>query len=248
MNDRRRIAEMRRNTWGAVHRVYCGPQGADLAITNERALAAPLGAGPSLTLEVRATGDDQGFGIVGHAAVYGRLSEPLGGFREVLAPGAFRRVLDEGPDVGLLIDHDPSTILARTTSGTLSLEEDAEGLAVNADAALTTRGRDLRLSMKRGDVNAMSFGFTVREDDWEINDAGVVIRTVHEIGKLWDVSVVTFPAYPQTDASARTLDEDEKIDDGATGASDRRGDPRRFAAWWRAQLHDLTSNTEGART
>ena len=94
----------------------------------------------------------------GHAAVFGVISEDLGGFRERIMPGAFADVLDD--DVRLLVDHEPPP-LARTKAGTLRLREDERGLAFEADLPETTAARDLRESVARGDVDGASFRFVV---------------------------------------------------------------------------------------
>lgn len=144
--------------------------------------------------------------FTGHAAVFDRLSHDLGGFRERVKRGAFRKVLDASADVVALVNHDPSMVLARTRPGTLQLREDPRGLHAYIDSADTTYARDLRELVRRGDVDSMSFGFTVQADEWAQKD-GEVIRTITEIGDLLDVSVVTFPAYPQTDVQARSADD-----------------------------------------
>lgn len=146
-----------------------------------------------------ADGSSAGLVFRGHATVFDQLSHDLGGFRERVQRGAFRKVLDANADVAALINHDPNLVLARTRPGTLQLREDPRGLHAWIDAADTTYARDLRVSVDRGDVDSMSFGFTVRSDKWTKDTDGQVIRTITEIGDLLDVSVVTFPAYPQTD-------------------------------------------------
>lgn len=125
-----------------------------------------------------------------------------GGFWEQIAPGAFDRALNEDQDVRFLVDHDPSRVLARTASGTLSLSSDKKGLLVDADLADTSIGRDLRVLLERGDVSQMSFGFVVNKDEWAMQKDGTELRTIHDVD-LFDVSAVTFPAYPQTDAAVR---------------------------------------------
>lgn len=125
-----------------------------------------------------------------------------GGFVEQIAPGAFDRALAEDQDVRFLVDHDPSRVLARTASGTLSLSSDKKGLLVDADIADTSIGRDLRVLLERGDVSQMSFGFVVTRDEWAMQKDGTELRTIHDVD-LFDVSAVTFPAYPQTDAAIR---------------------------------------------
>lgn len=153
-------------------------------------------------IEFRAAGEDSPPRIRGHAAVFNELSEDLGGFREKIAPGAFSRTL--GADVRALINHDPNLVLGRSTAKTLRMSEDADGLAVEIDLPDTAPARDLAASMERGDVNQMSFGFRTIEDKWDEVD-GRIERTLLRVD-LFDVSVVTFPAYPQTDAAMRSLE------------------------------------------
>lgn len=157
--------------------------------------------------EPEADADKDRVTIRGHAAVFDRLSGDLGGFRERIKRGAFRKALDKQDDVRLLVNHDAYPVLARTKSNTLELREDPRGLHVFADVAPTTFAKDLRVSMQRGDIDQMSFGFTVARggDEWAERD-GEIIRTITEVDQLFDVSVVTFPAYPQTTVDARTAD------------------------------------------
>lgn len=149
--------------------------------------------------------------LSGHAAVFGRMSDDLGGFREILEPGAFRSALRAQPDVRLLFGHNSDTLipLARTKSGTLELREDTTGLHVWAKVAPTTFANDMRIAMQRGDLDQMSFAFSIADggDDWNVDDDDAVVRTIRQDGvsALYDVSVVTYPAYPQTDASIREL-------------------------------------------
>jgi len=139
--------------------------------------------------------------ILGHAAVFEQLSEDLGGFREQIAPGAFARAVRED-DVRALWQHDDRYVLGRTRSGTLSLAEDEEGLAVDITPPDTQWARDFTESIRRGDVDQMSFGFLARRDVWVEDEQGEVIRTLLDV-QLFDVSPVTFPAYPQTSVEAR---------------------------------------------
>lgn len=151
--------------------------------------------------ELRARSGDKP-GITGHAAVFNQLSEDLGGYREKIQPGAFTDTIKDG-DVRALWNHDPNFILARTKSGTLRLAEDNTGLKIDADLPDTTFARDLLKSIDRGDVDQMSFGFMVLPDgsSWRMEE-GTLVRTLLKV-ELFDVSPVTFPAYPQTDVSAR---------------------------------------------
>jgi HK97 family phage prohead protease len=145
--------------------------------------------------------------LKGHAAVFDRMSEDLGGFTERIARGAFRKALDRHDDVRLLVNHD-GLPLARTKNNTLELREDPKGLHVYAELADTQMARDLRTLIARGDVDQMSFGFTIAQDRWDDMD-GAAVRTIMEIGSLFDVSAVTYPAYTQTDVSMRAEPADE---------------------------------------
>ena len=153
------------------------------------------------TIEVRAEGDNTPT-ISGYASVFNRQSENLGGFREIIAPGAFDSVL--GDDVRALFNHDPNYLLARSTSGTLRLSVDEQGLRYEFEPPNTTAGRDLVESMKRGDITQSSFAFTVAKDSWEERD-GSVVRTINKVERLFDVSPVTYPAYPDATVGMRSM-------------------------------------------
>lgn len=146
----------------------------------------------------------------GHAAVFNSLSEDLGGFREMIAPGAFRAALRKQPDVRLLFNHDQNFVLARTAAGTLELREDTSGLHVFArvDRSISWV-EDLRASMQRGDIDQMSFAFTVADDgdEWAVTEDGTTIRTIlpDGVNGLYDVSVVAYPAYERTSVNMRGL-------------------------------------------
>lgn len=146
----------------------------------------------------------------GHAAVFDRLSEDLGGFRERIKRGAFRKALDANPDVVLAFNHNFDHPMARTTvpsgAGRLELREDPKGLRVYAELAPTTMARDLRTLVQTGVVRQMSFGWprgTVT-DEWRDVD-GMPERTITEFRDLIDVSPVTFAAYVATDAAMRSI-------------------------------------------
>ncbi|MBF0358872.1 MAG: HK97 family phage prohead protease [Magnetococcales bacterium] len=143
--------------------------------------------------------------ITGHAAVFNELSQDLGGFREQIAPGAFKEAIGQD-DVRALFNHDPNFLLGRNTSGTLRLKEDDKGLAIEIDPPDTVAARDLITLMERGDVSQMSFGFSVRPkgQNWAEGDDGEAIRTLTNL-RLFDVSPVVYPAYPQTDVGVREL-------------------------------------------
>jgi uncharacterized protein len=143
--------------------------------------------------------------VKGHAAVFDSLSENLGGFREKIDPGAFDEVL--GDDVRVLFNHDSSLILARTSAKTARIGIDTKGLSYDYDAGGQSYSRDLIESMERGDVTQSSFGFTIDDQKWEEDEDGRIVRTILKVKRLFDVSPVTFPAYPDTDVAKRSLGE-----------------------------------------
>jgi HK97 family phage prohead protease len=152
--------------------------------------------------EIRAESDGK---ITGYAAVFNQKSELLyGSFREVIKPGAFSNTLQN--DIRALWNHDTAYVLGRNTAGTLQLKEDDRGLRVEISPPDTQWARDLMVSIKRGDISQMSFGFNVRKDSWtEPDGQGVSERELLDVN-LHEVSVVTFPAYPQTSVSARSVE------------------------------------------
>jgi HK97 family phage prohead protease len=138
--------------------------------------------------------------IRGYAAMFDSMSHDLGGFREVIAPGAFSEVLSRNPDVRLLYNHDDAAVMARTKSGTLELAEDDIGLRIWARVDMSdTDVQRVVPKMIRADVDQMSFAFTVEEDDWD-ESGGYPLRTIRSIGELFEVSIVPFPAYEATKA------------------------------------------------
>lgn len=141
--------------------------------------------------------------IIGHAAVFDQLSEDFGGWREKIAPGAFSKSI--GGDVRALFNHDPNLILGRTRAKTLRLTEDSKGLLAEIDPPDTETARSVMEAIRRGDVSQMSFGFRTVKQKWEEDmDKKIAVRTLVEV-ELFDVSPVTFPAYPQTDVGLREM-------------------------------------------
>ena len=142
--------------------------------------------------------------LIGHAAVFNSPAVIAGMFREQIASGAFARAIKEKQDVRALINHDPSKIIGRTSAGTLSLSEDRKGLQFSIDLPATADGRDIRESVKRGDVTGMSFSFANQTERWETGKDGELdLRTLLDMD-IVDVSPVTFPAYPDTDVATRS--------------------------------------------
>ena len=162
---------------------------------------------PLEDFEIRAEGD--GLTFRGYAAVFDSESDDLGGFREVIRPGAFARSLNAASKgkrtVKMFLNHNDNIVLGSTRRQTLRLTEDARGLLAEADLPDNEWGRPVADAVRRGDIDSMSFGFVVNKDIWsddrktrELIDAG-----------LWEVSPVTaWPAYPATSASVRHLAEE----------------------------------------
>jgi len=182
--------------------------------------------------EVREAEDGSGMTFSGYAAVFNSRSEPLP-FREKIAPGAFKRSLDARNDIKLLWNHDSGGVLGSTRAGTMRLEEDGYGLRVTADLPDTSTGRDAAYLLKRGDIDSMSFGFSVPSggDDWSSDGQE---RTLNSV-RLHEVSIVAFPAYVATagstmvrsvDAVARSLNVESKLMVTLKNLSLRRSAPK----------------------
>jgi len=148
-----------------------------------------------MPVELRAEGDES-TKIVGHAAVFDKPAD-IYGFEEVIRKGAFADAIKQD-DVRALWNHNPDYVLGRTKSGTLRLQEDDIGLAIENDPPETQWAKDLMISMERGDVDQMSFGFVVEEERWSKRGEEPDLREIIK-ARLFDVSPVTFPAYEETD-------------------------------------------------
>lgn len=151
-----------------------------------------------LAVELREDGDSPKIG--GHAAIFDTPAE-IWGFEEVVRRNAFADSV-KADDVRALWNHNPDVVLGRTKSGTLTLTEDDTGLAIEIDPPDTQAARDLMVSMERGDVDQMSFGFGVIEERWTTREDDLDLRELLKV-RLYDVSPVTFPAYDETDVAVR---------------------------------------------
>lgn len=150
--------------------------------------------------ECRAEASDNGKKIRGYAIRFGSKSEDLGGFYEFIAPEAVDRTIRDGLDVRALVDHDSGKVLGRTRAGTLQLRKDSKGLAITIEPDdEISYAKDIMRAVARGDVSGMSFGFRTLEDEWNY-DGKVPVRTVTDM-LISEVSIVTFPAYRQTDVT-----------------------------------------------
>lgn len=156
-----------------------------------------------IAAEVRAEADG-GIRVSGYAAVFGEVADIGGMFREVISPGAFGDAIARD-DVVFLINHD-GLPLARTRSGTLTLSEDAKGLRM--ETVLDASDPDVQSivgKMKRGDLDKMSFAFSVARQTWD-ETVDPPTRTIEKIEQIYDVSIVTSPAYEGTSIALRNLE------------------------------------------
>jgi uncharacterized protein len=183
----------------------------------------------SVSAELRADATAE-FVIVGYAAMYDSWSQDLGGFIERLKPGCFDAAMKRSDfDCKCLFNHDPSKVLGRTKSGTLSVTTDDKGLKFRCQLDRNnTDHANIWSAMKRGDVSQCSFSFTTSSDgaqSWAEGgidpDTGIpfLLRTIHRVDELLDCSVVTYPAYVETSASARSKDRRSAPDYGGRGPS-----------------------------
>lgn len=153
-------------------------------------------------------GKETGPQIVGHAAVFDvptQIGGRIFGFTETIARGAFAETIEED-DVRAVVNHEPTLILGRNKAETLKLSEDDVGLRMEIDVPDTSVGRDIVVSVERGDVSGASFMFQVLEEEWKVagDDDDFDHRTIKKV-KLFDVGPVTFPAYDTTDVSVNSI-------------------------------------------
>jgi len=163
----------------------------------------------SVDFEVRAEGD--GMTFTGYASVFNSPSQDLGGFIEYVAPGAFKRSLQSRNEVKLLWNHDSGEPLASLRGGTMQLVEDERGLKVTATLPQTSRGKDVAELLRTKVIDSMSFGFNVIKDTWSRDGQ---TRTLDSV-RLFEVSIVSFPAYEATTAQVRsqpTINPDQLAD------------------------------------
>lgn len=154
-------------------------------------------------VEIRVDGEKRT--VAGYGAVFNSETVIGGQFREVILPGAFKNALSR--DVFSFFNHDESQVLGRTKSGTLRVVEDANGLRYEVDLPDTSAGRDLRISMDRGDVDGSSFMFSIPDggDAWDLS-GDMPLRTISQVN-LYEVGPVTMPAYADATAGLRSLEE-----------------------------------------
>jgi len=149
--------------------------------------------------EVRA--DKESRVVEGYAVVFNSDSENLGGFIERIDSSALDAVLNQ--DTVALLNHDQNYVLARN-GVSMELSKDDKGIKYRFEAPNTTAGNDLLENLRIGNISKSSFAFTVERDEWEFNDNEPDRRVITKIDRLFDVSPVTYPAYPDTSVAARS--------------------------------------------
>jgi hypothetical protein len=190
------------------------------------------------SLEIRS--DDKGQKVIqGHGAVYDKLSLDLGGFREKFLPGSLADTI-KSDDIRSLRDHNPTFILGRNKSGTLTLEEDQKGILYRVIPGNQSYTRDLIESIERRDVTGGSIIFKVDGKDaqrWFVDGEEVEMLSAfmamwdekkHNIerhivsARMADIGPVTFPAYPQTDVNIRSLMAQAKLNLDNLGSAPKK--------------------------
>lgn len=199
-------------------------------------------------LEIRQI-DGQAPTIAGYAVIFDSWSEVMidsrgRPFRERIAPAAFDRALAASPDIRALWNHNSDLPLGRTRNGTLRVGKDGSGLRFELTPPATSWGADAVESIRRGDVSGMSFAFSAKRDGGDTwakpGPDGVAERTLLD-ADLYELSPVTFPAYPATQVAVRSVEVPEfpepESDGRAAGESDEAQAAGRAA--WRARMLEL---------
>ena len=161
----------------------------------------------NFNIELREDGESRF--VEGYASVFNSRSRDLGGFQEIILPGAFDGLIEKS-DVRCLLDHNPQRgILARSKNGqgSLHLSIDERGLKYEFDAPHTALGDEVVEGLKRGDYSESSFAFRVQDEQWTKEEDGTYLRTISKISGLYDVSIVQQAAYGDTSVALRSLDE-----------------------------------------
>ena len=180
----------------------------------------------SVPAEFQTREDGDNLSIEGYFAVFNSNYEIGPGMSESIAPGAFSETLSG--DIRALINHDTTLVLGRTKAGTLALKEDTRGLWGHIDINRNdVDAMNLYERVKRGDVDQCSFGFDIRSEDTDISENGDVHWTITGVD-LYEVSCCTFPAYSETNISARSEQRDEM--------------KKRERDVWRAQMKERLHN------
>jgi len=156
-------------------------------------------------LQIEDRGEGKEKGITGLGIVFNKRSVNLGGFVEIIKPEAVRDI--DWTDVVSMVNHDSNRTVGRNPD-TLSIKVEKNGVRYTIEPSELSYYRDLSISVSRGDIKGSSFGFMVETDgeDWTEDESGLVVRTITKFRKIYDISPVVFPAYPDTTAAKRSLD------------------------------------------
>lgn len=148
--------------------------------------------------------------VEGYASVFNSRTNIDGWYEEEIAPGAFKESLSNNKDVRCLFNHHWSKVLGRFSAKTLTLEEDSKGLRFEVILPNTTDGNNLKESMSRGDINQCSFGFNITGQEEDYSGELPLFRITNV--ELWEVSIVSLPAYEDTEATLRSKFQEENIE------------------------------------
>ncbi|MFS0950895.1 HK97 family phage prohead protease [Enterococcus thailandicus] len=148
--------------------------------------------------------------IEGYASVFNSRTNIEGWYEEEIAPGAFTESVSQKKDVRCLFNHDWGCVLGRISAKTLLLEEDSKGLRFEVTLPNTTDANNLKESMARGDINQCSFGFVVTGQEEDYSGETPLIRITNV--DLWEVSIVSLPAYEDTEAALRSKFQEQNIE------------------------------------
>jgi uncharacterized protein len=151
------------------------------------------------TDELRAIEGDEPV-VSGRAIVYDSWSEDMGGWREIINPGA----VELEDDLRVLFDHDTSMVIGRTKAGTAHANDDGMGVVMRATPPNTTWAKDMLESMRRGDIDQMSFRMLVLDDDYTYDSQADIVRRTINRALVSELSVVSMPAYAETAATTRS--------------------------------------------
>jgi HK97 family phage prohead protease len=159
--------------------------------------------------------------LVGYGAVFGKRSQDLGGFREVIDPKAFNRTVNNDNDVLVTMNHDVNFLLGRTGAGTARVSVDEIGVRYEVDLPDTTTGADVRALAERGDLFGSSFTFSIPKDGdtWERDEDGTRLRTLTEV-RLYELGPVVSPAYLDTSVAVRSLEDVEASEEEEASVAD----------------------------
>ena len=162
---------------------------------------------PEFRVEMRGENGNAGPTLFGYAVVFNSRAH-MGGYDEIVKPGAFTEVLATNPDVSARVQHAGGiTTIGRTANGTLRIEQDTRGLHYEVDLPNTTAGRDIAELVRRGDINKSSFAFDLDDDSWHWEKGEPMLFVITRVSQLYDVAPVDGPAYDATSVSLRSASE-----------------------------------------